>query len=374
MDFDDEILSSFIEDTREHLAGIEASLMDMEQTDADSYPELVNTVFRAAHSIKGGASFLALDKVRDLAHKLENVLHMMRNGEMMPDQTVISALLGGFDLLRNLVEDVQPSNDQDISAAIAALSDLTTRNLTAEGKELLTQEVSVPLPGGGLPISMDRLSLEQATQGGRYLYLVEYDLIHDVHARGKTPLDIIAVMESSGLIVDCRMDLPSVGDLDAPPVNRVPFYLLYATIVEPDVVGYLFALDASRIRLIDHQAMLGQKDEEPGSAPGVSAAAATLELGGSLDPDALTGIKQRVLEVLARGENATLDMSRAESPGTAFVQFVCAAVRSFAAKGLSLTLQAAPPGWPDLLSGLGFDSATAEACGLAGRPPATGGQ
>jgi HPt (histidine-containing phosphotransfer) domain-containing protein len=372
MDFDDEILSSFIEDTREHLAGIEANLMDMERTDADSYPELVNTVFRAAHSIKGGAAFLGLDKVRDLAHKLENVLHMMRNGEMLPDQAVISALLGGFDLLKNLVEDTHHSNGRDISAAIAALSDLTTRNLSEETRELLTQAVDVPLPGGGLPISMDRLSLEQATQGGRYLYLVEYDLIHDVHARGKTPLDIISMMESSGLIVDCRMDLPSVGDLDAPPTNRIPFYLLYATIVEPDVVGYLFALDSSRIRVIDHQTLLGKKAVIPEPAPDVLTVSLALE--GALDPDAMEALKPRVLGVLAKRANLSLDAGNAGPPGTAFVQFICAAARSFAASGLSLRLAAAPPGWAGLLEGLGFDSKTAETCGLAGPSPADGGR
>lgn len=254
MDFDDDILRSFIEDTQEHLAGIEANLMDLEQAGADADPELVNTVFRAAHSIKGGAGFLGLDNVRDLAHKLENLLHMVRSGEVVPGHHNVSGMLKGFDLLRNLVQSGHQSNSADISQALEELGALTREHIPQEQHAHMAATVDIPLPGGRPGFSLDMLSLEQAVGGGKYLYIVEYDLIHDVQARGKTPLDVIAAMEASGLIVDCRMDLAAVGGLDEPLTNKIPFFVLFATIVEPDVVSYLFALDSSRITSVDRAA------------------------------------------------------------------------------------------------------------------------
>ncbi|MCG8701375.1 MAG: Hpt domain-containing protein, partial [Bacteroidales bacterium] len=71
---DDEILQSFVEESREHLADIENDLLTIEEGGADIDEDLVNKVFRAAHSIKGGAGFMGLETIKDLAHKTENVL------------------------------------------------------------------------------------------------------------------------------------------------------------------------------------------------------------------------------------------------------------------------------------------------------------
>jgi two-component system chemotaxis sensor kinase CheA len=244
---DDEIMAMFVEDTREHLGDIEACLMDMERDGADIDEELVNKVFRAAHSIKGGAGFLNLRNTRDLAHKLENVLHMVRGREIAPDTRVISILLGGFDRLRTLVESGPAGDAEDISGLLADLAGLAVEHLPEEKKAEMAQTVDIARQDGRTLFTEDRLSLEQAVKGGKLLYLVEYDLIHDVHARKKTPLDIFSAMEASGLILDCRMDLAAVGDLDAPPANAIPLFVLFSTIVEPDVVSYLFALDERRI-------------------------------------------------------------------------------------------------------------------------------
>ena len=64
----------------ENLTEISAKI---KESGADIDEELVNTVFRAAHSIKGGAGFFDLSKIRDLGHKVENVLDMIRSREMI---------------------------------------------------------------------------------------------------------------------------------------------------------------------------------------------------------------------------------------------------------------------------------------------------
>ena len=69
---DDEILLSFIDESREHLADIENDLLAIEETGVDIDEELVNNVFRAAHSIKGAARVIGLDPLVGFAHAMED--------------------------------------------------------------------------------------------------------------------------------------------------------------------------------------------------------------------------------------------------------------------------------------------------------------
>jgi len=397
---DDDIMAMFVEDTREHLADIESCLMDMEHGGADIDEELVNKVFRAAHSIKGGAGFLNLQNTRDLGHKLENVLHMIRGREIAPDTRVINILLGGFDRLRSLVESGPAGDAEDISDLLAELSSLAVAHLPEEKKADLTRTVDISLPGGRTLFTEDRLSLKQAVTGGKLLYLVEYDLIHDVHARKKTPLDIFSAMEASGLILDCRMDLAAVGDLDAPPTNNIPLYVLFSTIVEPDVVSYLFALDERRITLLDQEALLGDNaqasapspaaaeattppsppppvDAAPGDTPGSperfgplevirDQAATRIETGPDGEAPAPTGadLAAALSACLALGRPVRLTLSPRIEPDLDALLALVSAARTFAARGLSLAhAGAVPPGVSAQAARAGF---TARALADAG--------
>ena len=352
---DDEILAMFIEDSRDHLGNIETALMDMDRHGADIDEELVNTVFRAAHSIKGGAGFLNLANIRELAHRLENLLHMIRGRELAPDTRIINQLLAGFDRLLALVERGSQSDAEDIGELLAALSGVAEEHFTTEQRAQAAAKTVIALPGGAAAFTADELSLRQAVSGGKNLYLVEYDLIHDVQARGKTPLDVITTMESSGLIVDCRMELSAVGDLDAPPVNRIPFYVLYASIVEPDIVGYLFALDVSRIHPVDLDALLptaaAPATDALAQAPArefgpwlltAGAQAAEVRLAPGQDPEAAPA-REALLAALAAGRDTLLVWPEASDCDLALLQVLVAAARSFAARGLVLAHGDAPP-------------------------------
>ena len=118
---DDEILQGFIEESLEHLADIENDLLAIEEGGADIDVELVNKVFRAAHSIKGGAGFMGLTVIQDLAHAAENVLGLIRSCKLVPNPDIVNVLLLAADELQHLIEDVGNSNNVDITRHTAAL-------------------------------------------------------------------------------------------------------------------------------------------------------------------------------------------------------------------------------------------------------------
>jgi two-component system chemotaxis sensor kinase CheA len=99
---DDETLRMYVDESLEHLSDIENDLLTIEEGGADIDEDLVNNVFRAAHSIKGGAGFMGLTVIKELAHNLENVLGMIRTRDMVPSPEIISVLLKAFDKLNEI--------------------------------------------------------------------------------------------------------------------------------------------------------------------------------------------------------------------------------------------------------------------------------
>ncbi len=123
-DEDNEILQGFIEESLEHLADIENDLLAIEEGGADIDVDLVNKVFRAAHSIKGGAGFMGLTVIQDLAHATENVLGLIRSEKLIPSPEIVNILLLSSDQLQQLIENIESSNDADISTNVSALNQI----------------------------------------------------------------------------------------------------------------------------------------------------------------------------------------------------------------------------------------------------------
>ena len=80
---DDETLQMYLEESMDHLADIENDLLAIEENGSDIDEDLVNKVYRAAHSIKGGAGFMGLTNIKDLTHEMENILGKIRSREMI---------------------------------------------------------------------------------------------------------------------------------------------------------------------------------------------------------------------------------------------------------------------------------------------------
>ena len=133
---DDDLVLEYLAECREHLATIETDLLAMEQAGAAIDEQLVNRVFRAAHSIKGGAGFFDLLKIKELAHRTENVLDLVRSGQMIPNSEIVSILLLAFDKLRSLILDYAGSNDADISEFTEALEPSGGRASGSRSKKL----------------------------------------------------------------------------------------------------------------------------------------------------------------------------------------------------------------------------------------------
>ena len=100
-----QILRFFIEEAKEHLDTIEQGLLHLEATIADN--EAMNHLFRAAHSIKGGAAMLGYDSIHKTGHYLEDYFKLIKDHPLKVDRKLEDLFLKGFDALKELVEALQ---------------------------------------------------------------------------------------------------------------------------------------------------------------------------------------------------------------------------------------------------------------------------
>ncbi|MEG0183424.1 MAG: Hpt domain-containing protein, partial [Stenotrophomonas sp.] len=114
--------ATFFEESREGLDAMEAGLLALESGQQD--PEIINSVFRAAHSIKGGAGTFGFDAIAALTHVLETLLDELRAGKRALEATAVDAMLSSVDVLRALLREAehgQPADPQAVAAIKARL-------------------------------------------------------------------------------------------------------------------------------------------------------------------------------------------------------------------------------------------------------------
>jgi two-component system chemotaxis sensor kinase CheA len=123
-----EIVESFVVEATEIYDGLEGDLLQLERTPDDQ--ELVDEIFRDVHTVKGTAGFLSLDQLSTLAHRFEEVLDSMRDGEIDFDPAMTDVMLCAFDHMKALTQqvidrDLQQLEMESLVSALEAINEGT---------------------------------------------------------------------------------------------------------------------------------------------------------------------------------------------------------------------------------------------------------
>ncbi len=251
MDDNEALLKAFTEESREHLATIEADLLVIEEGGADIDEALVNKVFRAAHSIKGGSGFFGLEKVKQLAHKAETVLDMLRSRKISPNAEITNVLLAAFDQLREMIKQTDTSEQTDIADLLANLSALVSSYLPLGAKPAPPTPAKGESRTGNGNATLTPAVLEKARHWRQYIYGFDGNMVLDVDRKGGNILDFFSHLAATGEILACEVDAGSIGTLEGPLDRGLPLRLVFATVLEPEVISALFeTIDPDRIRLL----------------------------------------------------------------------------------------------------------------------------
>jgi len=126
MDEFQEILQDFLVESFELVEKLDEDLVELESNPDDL--ELLNGIFRVAHTVKGASSFLNFDVLTHLTHHMEDVLNRARHGELKITPDVMDVILESIDLMKALLEKIRDTSSDDgidVSACVARLDKIT---------------------------------------------------------------------------------------------------------------------------------------------------------------------------------------------------------------------------------------------------------
>src|SRR5215211_8261437 len=126
----------FAEEAEGRLATLSELLLELERDGGDR--ELLSSIFREAHTLKGGAAVVGLDDVMRVAHAMEEVLEGLRSGDATATQGLVDALLGAVDGIRELLPAVLAGEDRAVEAGALVVA--------LQAPPSGTQQASAPPP------------------------------------------------------------------------------------------------------------------------------------------------------------------------------------------------------------------------------------
>lgn len=167
----------FFEESFEGLDTMEAELLNLVPAEKDL--ETINTIFRAAHSIKGGSGTFGFNAVADFTHVLETLLDQIRQGERELTTEHVNLLLKAVDCLRSLLAALQAQDDPDLAEANA---------LRIQFEQVLKIQESTK--------QVDIDTTQQATD--KNTYQIDFKPHHHLFKTGNEPLYMISELEELG--------------------------------------------------------------------------------------------------------------------------------------------------------------------------------
>lgn len=129
-----EIVESFVIETNEIFEKLDNEILEIERYPEDK--ELINSIFRAVHTVKGTSGFLSFEQMSVLAHRFEDVLNKLRRGEITFKPAMLDVMLEAFDLMKVLLNQVidQDIHDIDLAPTIEKLEALSNGETPAKQK------------------------------------------------------------------------------------------------------------------------------------------------------------------------------------------------------------------------------------------------
>ncbi|SFK10165.1 chemotaxis protein CheA [Methylophaga sulfidovorans] len=205
--------SVFFEESFEGLDIMESGLLSMSQGETDD--DTVNGIFRAAHSIKGGAGTFGFNNISEFTHGLETLLDQIRNGQREASHDVIETLLSAVDTLREMLTAVQDGSDIDTEKA-EQVSNALEQILHGSAAESATTEEELPPAAESIEVETADSGVQPETQTQAQTWLIKFKPLPHLLQTGNEPIRMFHELAELGdLSVEVNEEeLPPFTDLD----------------------------------------------------------------------------------------------------------------------------------------------------------------
>jgi two-component system chemotaxis sensor kinase CheA len=232
----------FFEECEEMLSELEAGLLALKRGEAD--PEIINTVFRAAHSIKGGAASFGFDSMVHFAHRMESVLAAIRSNQLTLDVELLGLLLRASDVLADHVRAARDGSQMETAAtgeiedALGALAPNETSIGEASDYE--------PLEESGFTAASREGETHSPAARQERNWIIRFRPHASLYASANEPLFLLRELQYLGQVRAALDDseLPSIEDLAPEEAYLLWTISLTSTADEADIHRVFEFVDA----------------------------------------------------------------------------------------------------------------------------------
>ncbi|MBS4217730.1 chemotaxis protein CheA [Bacillus sp. FJAT-49711] len=207
-------LEVFIDESKEHLLSLNQNLLELEKDPHNL--EIVNNIFRAAHTLKGMSATMGYSDLANLTHIMENVLDGIRNEKMQVTTDLLDIVFLAVDDLEAMVESIASGGDgtRDVSVAITKLEQIEQGNIPAIN-EKAEDEAAAALASITYPKNKydqyERTVIEQSKEQGFDCYELTISLRADCLLKTARVFMVFEVLEKCGEVIKSS---PSVEQLE----------------------------------------------------------------------------------------------------------------------------------------------------------------
>ncbi len=205
------IKATFFQECEEQLAELESGLLALKEGTGD--PDTVNAVFRAVHSIKGGAGAFGLDSLVKFAHVFETTMDEVRSGRLDPTPDLLNLMLRAFDMLSDHVRASRNEGTVDEAVSQSIAEELKAQCQAAEGGD----DDGLPEPDIDFtPIQIEIEDFGAPEEPAGQDWIVRFRPKAELYANANEPLLLLRELERLGAIrvaLDTEA-LPPLPDLD----------------------------------------------------------------------------------------------------------------------------------------------------------------
>lgn len=276
----DEFISIFLSEANEIVEGLENDLVLLEDNKSDE--DLLNKIFRSAHTLKSSAGTVGFTTMSELNHVAENLLEKVRSGKLDVTPQMITVLLEFLDtvklMLQNIVDGKSETegvtNIDSLKAKIKAIADgndVSTAAAAPKASPEPKKEEAKATETKPEEKKEDTKAESSSASGGENSFHIEMGFKATIFDNGIDPLmflnDLRAIGTISNLKIECN-SLPTILNLEDPYVCYTQFSLDFETNAPEEQVQniFLFVIDDNDINIINTKAEI-KDDEEANKAP-----------------------------------------------------------------------------------------------------------
>lgn len=197
-------LEVFIDESNEHLQSCSESLLVLEQNPDNI--EIVNDIFRNAHTLKGMSATMGFEDIADLTHKMENVLDAIRNHKIQVTAELLDVVFESVDHLEEMVSDISNGGDgkKDVTQTVEKLKRLESgesieniETVVATPSETVTEVAESKL----IFDDFEQTVLEQSMEQGFSAYEINISLREDCLLKAARVYMVFEILEKLGEVI-----------------------------------------------------------------------------------------------------------------------------------------------------------------------------